>query len=327
VIRTTPEHPFWVRGRGWVPAGELKLGELLSSHDGQWVAVEDLLDTGEWETVYNLRVADYHTYFVGSREWQFSAWAHNLYGGTVEQDAERLESTVRGRIEVENAASRNLRPEVSGERFTFKFSRDDMQLIVQEANARGLQPAEVEGMVLAASRTESRKSLTREELLGQMRDLSTAQGRDYPYLFESQAQFRDFSQQLVETLRDFEVPAGSEVVLQGSALRKQNANDLDIMVIGSREFFNEVRQAAAEEIRSNFASEPERMREELGHLNKMAADGRLNRATLDRWSGGYLDTMLQGLHPAGIDISLTHTEAGARYGRQALEPARTLGRT
>ena len=27
--------------------------------------------------VYNLRIADYHTYFVGSRDWGFSVWAHN----------------------------------------------------------------------------------------------------------------------------------------------------------------------------------------------------------------------------------------------------------
>jgi hypothetical protein len=43
------------------------------------VAVEDLLDTGEYETVYNLRVADFHTYFVGCQEWGFSVWAHNSY--------------------------------------------------------------------------------------------------------------------------------------------------------------------------------------------------------------------------------------------------------
>jgi filamentous hemagglutinin len=30
-------------------------------------------------TVYNLRVAEYHTYFVGSLEWGFSVWAHNAY--------------------------------------------------------------------------------------------------------------------------------------------------------------------------------------------------------------------------------------------------------
>jgi hypothetical protein len=30
------------------------------------------------EPVYNVRVADHHTYFVGDREWGFSVWAHNL---------------------------------------------------------------------------------------------------------------------------------------------------------------------------------------------------------------------------------------------------------
>jgi hypothetical protein len=76
-IRTTREHPFYVQGKGWVAAGELQVGDQLSRHDGQWIAVEELRDTGEYEIVYNLRVADYHTYFVGSEEWGFSVWAHN----------------------------------------------------------------------------------------------------------------------------------------------------------------------------------------------------------------------------------------------------------
>ncbi len=27
--------------------------------------------------MYNVRVADHHTYFVGTDEWGFSVWAHN----------------------------------------------------------------------------------------------------------------------------------------------------------------------------------------------------------------------------------------------------------
>ena len=77
VIRTTPEHPFWVNGRGWLPAGCLCVGDLLYSHDGNWLPVEDLYNGGESETVYNLRVADHHTYFVGSQEWGWSVWVHN----------------------------------------------------------------------------------------------------------------------------------------------------------------------------------------------------------------------------------------------------------
>jgi hypothetical protein len=36
-------------------------------------------DTGREEAVYNCRVAEYHTYFVGDDEWGFSLWAHNSY--------------------------------------------------------------------------------------------------------------------------------------------------------------------------------------------------------------------------------------------------------
>jgi hypothetical protein len=77
VIRTTAEHPFFVAGRGWVACNQLRVGDLLLCEDGTWVPIEDLFDTGEYETVYNLRVKDFHTYFVGCDEWGFSVWAHN----------------------------------------------------------------------------------------------------------------------------------------------------------------------------------------------------------------------------------------------------------
>ena len=76
VIDTTQEHPFYVRGKGWTPARELKEGDLVRTVDG-WVPVTKVVDTGRYETVYNLRVADYHTYFVGTPEWGFAVWAHN----------------------------------------------------------------------------------------------------------------------------------------------------------------------------------------------------------------------------------------------------------
>jgi intein/homing endonuclease len=60
VIRTSGEHPFWVEGKGWTAANELQAGDLLVSHDGQILPVEEVYDTGEWETLYNLRVSDFH---------------------------------------------------------------------------------------------------------------------------------------------------------------------------------------------------------------------------------------------------------------------------
>ncbi len=45
--------------------------------------IGEVFDTEQWETVYNLRVADFHTYFVGEEAWGFSAWAHNQYAPLV----------------------------------------------------------------------------------------------------------------------------------------------------------------------------------------------------------------------------------------------------
>ncbi|MGL6077091.1 MAG: polymorphic toxin-type HINT domain-containing protein [Fimbriiglobus sp.] len=78
-IRTTAEHPFYSERSGWTACHELQVGDRLLTEDGSWVAIEGLRDTGSWERVYNLRVADDHTYFVGCNEWGFSVWAHNSY--------------------------------------------------------------------------------------------------------------------------------------------------------------------------------------------------------------------------------------------------------
>ncbi len=114
IIQITPEHPVYVADKGWTPAGEVQPGDLLSilsfprnieagnqaaveltahetgfdaSHDvqtstatlesGEWLEVESIESTGRFDTVYNFRVADWHTYFVGDSSWGFSAWAHN----------------------------------------------------------------------------------------------------------------------------------------------------------------------------------------------------------------------------------------------------------
>jgi hypothetical protein len=77
VISPTEAHPFWVQGKGWLPARELIAGDRLLGHDGQSAVVEKVVDPDQWVTVYNLRVADFHTYFVGCDEWGFSVWAHN----------------------------------------------------------------------------------------------------------------------------------------------------------------------------------------------------------------------------------------------------------
>jgi RHS repeat-associated protein len=77
LITTTGEHPFFAEGRGWVAATQLDPGERVLGLSGEWLLVEGVDDAGLFTTVYNFRVADWHTYFVGTEEWGFSVWVHN----------------------------------------------------------------------------------------------------------------------------------------------------------------------------------------------------------------------------------------------------------
>ncbi|MEZ6139477.1 MAG: polymorphic toxin-type HINT domain-containing protein [Zavarzinella sp.] len=65
IICTTAEHPFYEKDQVWVPAKFLQPGDLLQSEEQQYLPVEGVADSGEVETVYNFRISDYHTYFVG----------------------------------------------------------------------------------------------------------------------------------------------------------------------------------------------------------------------------------------------------------------------
>ncbi|MGL4423420.1 MAG: polymorphic toxin-type HINT domain-containing protein [Gemmataceae bacterium] len=77
-IITTAQHPIWIVGKGWQEAGTLTAGDRLLGHDGQTYPIEGIA-TGDWVTVYNFRVRDDHTYFVGCVEWGFDVWVHNAY--------------------------------------------------------------------------------------------------------------------------------------------------------------------------------------------------------------------------------------------------------
>ena len=74
-IITTADHPFYVQGRGFIEAGNLLVGDMLISVNGEDLSVDSCY-TEECEdslTVYNFKVKDYHTYFVGENK----VWVHN----------------------------------------------------------------------------------------------------------------------------------------------------------------------------------------------------------------------------------------------------------
>jgi hypothetical protein len=65
-ITVSTEHPFYVQGFGFIPASQLRAGDVLRTVDGKTVVVEqvqhELLEMPI--TMYNFEVQDNHNYFV-----------------------------------------------------------------------------------------------------------------------------------------------------------------------------------------------------------------------------------------------------------------------
>ena len=79
-IRTTDEHPFFVKGRSWTEAHDLAAGDQVQESDGSWQTVRhtDLETYADGVTVYNIEVEGDHTYFVEDGDASADAmWVHN----------------------------------------------------------------------------------------------------------------------------------------------------------------------------------------------------------------------------------------------------------
>lgn len=70
-IVCTPGHPFYLPEKGWINAGDLRVGDVLVTLEGSSIIIERIyreqLETPE--TTYNFEVEDFHTYYVGDQEF------------------------------------------------------------------------------------------------------------------------------------------------------------------------------------------------------------------------------------------------------------------
>ena len=65
-IHTTANHPWLTSDRGWVPAGELRVGEQVVELGGRTATITALAVRPGAATYYNLTVSTLHTYVVGA---------------------------------------------------------------------------------------------------------------------------------------------------------------------------------------------------------------------------------------------------------------------
>ena len=91
VICTTMNHPFYVKGQGFLAAGKLSMGDEIMNASGGSYPVECVELEEKQETVYNFQVEDYHTYYVGEN----SVLVHNdcPEGGSETSSPYELEAT------------------------------------------------------------------------------------------------------------------------------------------------------------------------------------------------------------------------------------------
>jgi hypothetical protein len=82
VVEATYNHPFWVvEKQAFVWAQDLVPGEHLLLADGRAPPIESIFSHDETMSVYNLSIANIHTFYVGSS----SALVHNSCGPTLQQ--------------------------------------------------------------------------------------------------------------------------------------------------------------------------------------------------------------------------------------------------
>ncbi|SFD53728.1 polymorphic toxin-type HINT domain-containing protein [Pseudoalteromonas denitrificans] len=74
-ITTTAEHPFYVVDSGWVAAGEIPAGAVISGSDpDSYIKITNIIVNHQAQWAYNLTVDTDHTYFVG----ETNMWVHNV---------------------------------------------------------------------------------------------------------------------------------------------------------------------------------------------------------------------------------------------------------
>ena len=125
-LRLTPAHWLYAEPGGWTAAGDLRPGDRVRRRDGVAVALTGKLIRVQAEPVYNLEVADWHTYFAGP--WELLA--HNKCDALTE-----LVDIGAGVLK------KRLKPNTSYVRNGYEYATDAYGRIKRAAGDLSLNPA------------------------------------------------------------------------------------------------------------------------------------------------------------------------------------------
>ena len=123
-------------------------------------------------------------------------------------------------------------------KFDLVYTEAELDAIIAKGKELGLSTVEIEDLVYTGSRKA--KAISAAELMQQMENwANVVKKRGYPYKFEDLAQFKAFSRDLIEGVRSVGLPV-DDVRVQGSALRRPTANDVDLAVFVEEGVFDKL---------------------------------------------------------------------------------------
>ncbi|MBA4294292.1 hypothetical protein C0431_15135 [bacterium] len=96
-LNTTPEHPFYIKTAGFIPAGEIKPGDQIATDSNNFLRVTKTTLKKAPTQVYNFEVLGTHTYFVKAGN-QF-AWVHNQCREWHHTIPRMIQGMVKGRLD------------------------------------------------------------------------------------------------------------------------------------------------------------------------------------------------------------------------------------
>lgn len=99
-LQVTPQHPFWVIGKGWTDAGELRVGDRLSTLSGDEQPITAITSSMTGTTVYNFEVAGVHNYYITDAQLlvhNCDLTYHEARGHTIERHVAKDDSYLKGR--------------------------------------------------------------------------------------------------------------------------------------------------------------------------------------------------------------------------------------
>jgi hypothetical protein len=117
------------------------MGDRVRLRDG-WGTIEGVADSGEVATVYNCRISDNHTYFVGAKEWSFSVWAHNAYTNTNPAEAEAALAEDLGGELAQEVVQAGAAENVNGDQLL-----GEVEVAIQAGQEQGLTQEELQAVI------------------------------------------------------------------------------------------------------------------------------------------------------------------------------------